>query len=75
MGEVAGMAPRFLGLALIVIEQLIELLDERADLVRKLRLDPRADPRADRRHGPAQAAQRPQAVGRLQRGEDQQAEP
>ena len=74
MGEVAGMAPRLLGLGLVMLEQGVQFLGQRLDLARQPLVDPRLLARADRGDGAADAAQRPQAVDRLQRGEHDQAE-
>ena len=74
MGEVAGVAPRLLGLDLVMREQGVQLLGQRLDLARQALVDPRLLARADRGDRAADAAQRPQAVKRLQRGEHDQAE-
>ena len=71
MGEVAGVAARLLGLLLAVREQLVDLVDQRADLQREILGDAGLRARADRDHFAPDPAQRPQAVERLQRGEHQ----
>ncbi len=75
MGEVAGVAPRFLGLRLAVGEQLVDFFGQRPDLRREIRADAGLLARADRGHLAPNAPQRPQAVDGLQRGEDQQSQP
>ena len=49
MGEIAGMAPRFLGLRLAVREELVDLLGQRSDLGREIVADAGLVARADRR--------------------------
>ena len=73
MGEVAGMAPRFLGLRLAMGQQLVDLVDQRLDLAREILGDAGLGAAADGGHFAPHAAQRPQAVNGLQRGEDEQA--
>src|SRR3546814_11152931 len=68
MGEVAGVAPRLLGLHLIMGEKLVQLLRHRLDLLGESFLDPGFLARADRRDGLAHAAERPQAVASRDRG-------
>ena len=74
MGEVAGVAARFLGLRLAMGEQLVDLLDQRLDLAREILGDAGLRARPDRGDLAPHAAQRPQAVEGLQRGEDEQAD-
>ena len=74
MGEIAGVAPRFLGLRLAMGEQLVDLLGQRPDLGREIVADPRLLARADGGDLVAHPAQRPQAVEGLQRGEHEQAD-
>src|SRR3546814_5453704 len=74
MGEVAGVAPRLLGLHLIMGEKLVQLLRHRLDLLGESFLDPGFLARADRRDGLAHAAERPQAVEGLDRGQRDEAE-
>ena len=74
VGEVAGVAARLLGLDLVMLEQGVQLLDQGLDLQRQPFLDPRLLPGPDRGDGATHAAQRPEAVDRLQRGEHDQAE-
>jgi hypothetical protein len=73
VGKIAGMAARFFGLRLAVGEQLVDLFGERADLAGEILADPRLLTRADHRNFAAHASKRPQAINRLQRGQDQQA--
>jgi hypothetical protein len=74
MGEIAGVAARFLGLLLIVSEQRVHFLGERRDLARQAFVDARLGPGSDRDDRAAHPPQRPQAVNRLQRGQHDQAE-
>ncbi len=74
MGEVAGVAPGLLGLPLIMLEQRVQLLGQGLDLLGEALGDARALARADRRDGAADPAQRPQAVERLEGGEDEEPE-
>ena len=74
MGEIAGVAPRLLGLRLAVREQLVDLLGQRPDLGREIVADAGLVARADRGDLAADAPQRPQAVEGLQRGEHEQAD-
>src|SRR6059058_1323019 len=71
MSEVAGMAPRLLGLRLAVRQQLVDLLGQRPDLGWEVLADPGLFTRADGGHFAAHAPQRPKSVKGLQRGEDQ----
>ena len=70
VGEVAGMTPRFLGLLLAVRQELVDLLGQRPDLGREILADAGLLARSDRGDLAAHAAQRPQAINRLQRGQN-----
>ena len=72
MGEVAGVAPRFLGLRLAMGEQFVDLVDQRLDLAREILGDAGLRARTDRGDFAPHPAQRPQAVKGLQRGQHQQ---
>ena len=75
MGEVAGVAPRLLGLHLVMGEQVVDLVGQRLDLAREIaRRCAVCVPERIGDHLAPHPAQRPQAVERLQRGEDEQAE-
>ena len=59
MGEVAGVAPRFLGLRLAMGQQFVDLVDQRLDLAREILGDAGLHAAADRGHLAPHAAQRP----------------
>jgi hypothetical protein len=68
------MAPGLLGLLLIMLEKGVQFLGQGLDLGREALGDPRFLARSDGGDGAADPAQRPQAVERLEGGEDEQAE-
>jgi len=70
VGEVAGVPPGFLRLCLAVREQLVDLLGQRPDFDREFGADAGFRAGADRRDLAPHAAQRPQAVERLQRDQN-----
>ncbi len=74
MGEVAGVGTRFLRLALIMREQLVQLLHHRRDLDRQAFVDPRDPARPHRRDRTPHLAQRPQPERRLEGRHHDQAE-
>ena len=62
MGEVAGMAPRLLGLCFAMGEKLVDLFGQRADFGGKFVADPGLIARTDRGDLVAHAPQRPEAI-------------
>src|SRR4029078_7070415 len=72
MREVAGVAPRLLGLFLAMDEQLVQFVDQREDLAREVFADPalRAGTNGDNLlpHAP----QGPKSIESLERGQDKQ---
>src|SRR3954469_4215683 len=74
MGEVAGMAARFLGLRFIMLEQLIDLLRQGPDLGREILANPGFLTGADRGDFTTNAPQRPKPVEGLKSGEDEEAD-
>ena len=75
MGEIAGVAPRFLGLLLAMRQQFVDLVHQRIDFAREILGDAALAAGADGDHLAPHPPQRPQAVARLERGQHQQAEP
>ena len=73
VGEVAGVPPRFLGLRLAMGEQLVDFLGQRPDFRGKSSPTRVLSPERIDGDFAADAAQRPQPVEGLQRGQDQQA--
>ncbi len=75
MGEVAGVAPRFLGLTFVVFDQRVQFLDHRTDLVgHRVRYASGLAGTHPRDLG-ADLAQRPEPVKGLQRCQRDQPEP
>ena len=72
MREIAGVAPRLLGLGFAMGEKLVDLFSQRADLGREVLADTGLLARADRSDIAPHPPQRPQTVESLQRGETKQ---
>ncbi len=75
MRQIARMAPRFLRLAVVVLDERVQLLDQRRDLVGHVALDSCGIARAQLGDRIAQLAKRQQPVPGLERRHQQQPEP